>query len=176
MLMRNGPLTAITSECRCCGNRGITRESNYTSQPTACVSDAQGALPTRVRHMTGRLFMRRSRLVRQVLVLPRPPRLGFDVRGLPCFESYPNRAVELAQDERCEELEQLFSLFHATSSFRTRSAFCPVNSSHRWTMTSAYRQSISIRNARLPVCSHAMSVDPLPPNRSSTFSPGLLEY
>jgi hypothetical protein len=33
-----------------------------------------------------------------------------------------------------------------------------------------------MRNARRPVCSAAMSVEPLPPKRSSTFSPGRDEY
>lgn len=33
------------------------------------------------------------------------------------------------------------------------------------------RQRVSIRYARRPVCSAAMSVEPPPPKRSSTFSP-----
>jgi hypothetical protein len=40
-----------------------------------------------------------------------------------------------------------------------RWAFCPVNCSKRWTMTSQYNSSISIKNAVRPVCSQAMSVD-----------------
>ena len=43
-------------------------------------------------------------------------------------------------------------------------------------MTSQYSGSISIRYARRPVCSAAISVEPLPPNRSRTFSPGRDEY
>jgi len=37
-------------------------------------------------------------------------------------------------------------------------------------MTSQYSGSSSIKNAQCPVCSAAISVKPLPPNRSSTFS------
>ena len=37
-------------------------------------------------------------------------------------------------------------------------------------------RTISIRNALRPVCSAAISVLPLPPNRSSTFSPARDEY
>ena len=36
-------------------------------------------------------------------------------------------------------------------------------------------ESNSIKYALRPHCSAAMSVEPLPPNRSSTFSPGLEE-
>lgn len=42
--------------------------------------------------------------------------------------------------------------------------------------TSQYGGSSSIRNARRFVCSQPINVDPLPPNRSSKFSPGLDEY
>ena len=42
---------------------------------------------------------------------------------------------------------------------------------HRWPGGSS-----SVKNASRPVCSAAVSVEPLPPNRSSTFSPGLEEY
>ena len=63
-----------------------------------------------------------------------------------------------------------------TSNFPALTAFFPVNSSHRWTITSQNFSSSSIRNARRPICSAAMSVDPLPPNKSRTFHPGLLEF
>jgi len=41
-------------------------------------------------------------------------------------------------------------------------------------MTSEYRLSISISRAVRPRRSHAMSVEPDPPNRSTTMSPALL--
>src|SRR5690606_37219813 len=58
----------------------------------------------------------------------------------------------------------------------TRWAFLPVNFSQRLTITSQYNVSSSIKNARRLVCSAAISVQPLPPNRSSTFSPVRDEY
>src|SRR5436190_20534363 len=59
---------------------------------------------------------------------------------------------------------------HAAAS-ATRSAFFPLNFSNRSTITSQYKGSSSIRNALRPVCCAAISVEPDPPNRSSTFSP-----
>jgi len=52
----------------------------------------------------------------------------------------------------------------------------PVNRCQRSTITSAYGRSISIMKHFRPVCSHPISVLPLPPNRSRTFSPGRDEY
>ena len=52
----------------------------------------------------------------------------------------------------------------------------PVNFSHRCTIVSQYGGSSSIKNALRPVCSQAISVEPLPPNRSRTFSPVSDEY
>ncbi len=40
----------------------------------------------------------------------------------------------------------------------------------------AVERAISIRYAFRPVCYAPMTVDPLPPNKSRTFSPGFDEY
>ena len=57
----------------------------------------------------------------------------------------------------------------------SRTAFFPVNSSHLWMMTSQLRSSISIIKAVRPSCSAARRVVPLPPKKSPTVQPGLLE-
>src|SRR5262249_50295933 len=51
-----------------------------------------------------------------------------------------------------------------------------VSVSKRCTITSQYSGSSSMRNALRCVCSAAAIVLPEPPKRSSTFSPGRLEY
>src|SRR5262249_49539352 len=60
---------------------------------------------------------------------------------------------------------------HAGNSAFNRSAFWPENSSNRRTITSQKCGSSSMRNARRPVRSAAISVVPEPPNGSSTPSP-----
>ena len=57
------------------------------------------------------------------------------------------------------------------SPVRSSTAGLPVKRWKRSTITSQYGGSSSIRNALRPVCSAPISVEPLPPNRSSTFSP-----
>src|SRR5207248_8016419 len=79
-------------------------------------------------------------------------------------ENHVQRHVEIADVDRPGEAA------------RQHSACLPVSFSQRLRMTSQQGASISIRNARRPVCSAAIKVEPLPPNRSRTFSPLREEY
>src|SRR5262249_21915293 len=58
----------------------------------------------------------------------------------------------------------------------SRTGSTPENFKKRSQITSVYSGSSSIRYALRPVCSAAISVEPDPPNRSSTFSPARDEY
>ena len=56
--------------------------------------------------------------------------------------------------------------------FHSSTAFLPVRASQRRMITSQYAGSISIMRQARPVCSHAIKVEPLPPNGSRTTAPG----
>jgi hypothetical protein len=56
--------------------------------------------------------------------------------------------------------------FPAFWGYAARSAFFLVKVAKRRTIPCVYRKSTSLRNAWRPVCATALTVQPLPPNRS----------
>ena len=76
-------------------------------------------------------------LVGQSLVKPNSPGFGLDMCDLAGLKAYYDCSVEHLQDQRFQEPEQLLTGFQALPvSSPRRSAFCPVNCSYRWMMTS----------------------------------------